>query len=179
METELPTHSTLSPQLPLPSRVNSPLINSPDSNPNIDPPLPLLPSEIIVLILDRVWRLEDQLNCRRVCQWWRNYIVPVRRNPTTLLPVNYYSFAPTGWSRLNSEQKVVKWLVFRSCGRATLREYNPSTRTVIREVRYEPNKEKVRETLHHDFKRIHTIWHSDTHETKMWTEFKRMECTIL
>jgi hypothetical protein len=177
MGTELAMNSTLSPQLPLPSWINSPVPT--DASPNTNPYLPLLPPEIIELILDRVWRFEDQLNCRQVCRWWRNYIVPVYRNPATRLPVKYYLFDPTGWTRFNSDKKVIKRLEFRSCGRTTLREYNPLTETVIREVRYEPNKEKVRETIHDDFKRIHTIWHSDTHETKHWTEFKQVHCAIL
>jgi len=158
------------PGLPLPSRVNS---RTPQTL------IPLLPFEIISMILDRVWKFEDQLKCRQVCKWWRSYIPLVLRDPTTRLPVNYFSFSSQAWTCLNSDQEILKQLEFRTCGRTTLREYNPSTHTLVREVKFEPNKEKVREVIQDDFKRIHTIWHSDTHETKNWTEFRRTECAIL
>ena len=158
------------PGLPLPSRVNS---RTPQTL------IPLLPFEIISMILDRVWKFEDQLKCRQVCKWWRSYVPLVLRDPTTHLPVNYFSLTAQAWTCLGPNQEILKQLEFRTCGRATLREYNPSTHTLVREVKFEPNKEKVREVIQDDFKRIHTIWHSDTHETKKWTEFSRPECVIL
>lgn len=176
MGTELATI----PGLPLPSRVNSPTPDS-DSDSSIDTDLllPLLPTEIVEMILDHLWRFEDQLSCRKVCKWWRSYIPLIRRDPATHLPLNYYSFSPQGWTCLGPDQEPIRQLEFRSCGRATLREYNPLTHALVRELKYEPNKEKAREVIHDDFKRIHTIWHFNTHETKNWTEFRRTECAIL
>ena len=82
---------------------------------------------------------------------------------------------------LDSNQETLKTLEFRTCSRTTLRIYiyDPSSYSLTREVKYEPNKEKVWEVLHDDFKRIHIIWRSNTHETKSWTEIKRAECAIL
>jgi hypothetical protein len=180
MGTELATI----PGVPLPSRVNSSTSdtaesNLADSSANTDLPLPFLPTEIVEMILDRVWRFEDQLTCRQVCKWWHNYISIVLRDSATQLPVNYYSFSPQDWICLDSNREILKRLEFRTCGRSTLREYDPLTHTLAREVKYEPNKEKVRVVIHDDFKRSHTIWHSDTYEIKKWTEFKHTQCAVL
>jgi len=131
------------------------------------------------MILDHVWRFEDQLVCRQVCKWWRNRIVLIRRHPTTKVPRNYFSLNPTIWACLNSKKRTIKSLEFGTCGRATLRVYNPDSHQLLREVKYEPHKEKVSEVLHDHLKRINTVWHLDTHDIKGWTEFTQVECAIL
>ncbi len=139
-----------------------------------------LPPELVEMIIDRLWRLEDQLLCRRVCKWWGARVgMPVRYNALGQ-PERHYSLTPTMWATLGTDNRSIRTMRFDPQGATHLWEYSADGHRVDREVVFRP-PDRVTEILHeHDrHRRFITTWHVRARVAKHDTFHDAVQCSIL
>ena len=155
------------------------LVNSRDPDEE-DNPLPRLPPELVEMIVERMWRLEDQLLCRQVCRWWRARVgIPVRydnnnRRWRSYL-LNQYS-----WATLSAEGRVLRLMEFKPWGGTHLQEYSSGGLRVKREVIFRPPN-KVTEISHEHThqRRVVTTFHLQTHAVNTEIRYNQLYCAVL